>query len=581
MIVANHLTSAGPNELMTGLLDELRMLSDAANRPDLSDRLIQARGRVTDPTVRIVVTGQAGQGMSALVDALAGARVTRHGADQGLPVLVGNAVVPFERRSEHHPRIEVGTPSPLLAEGVVLVDAPGTYGADSAAAATVLELVAGADAVLFVSDASQEYTAPEIEFLTQLHRLCPAVIGVLTKIDLYNRWEDIQRANRSRLDAAQDGAGLDIPLLPVSALLSEASYQDGDELLAVESGVPQLVAYLRERVVADAERVVRDGVVNDVRTVSDHLAMAANAQLDAVRDPAGGGELVRRLHQAAADAERLRATSANWQLVLGDGTTEMMVSVEHDLRQRLRLLVREAEAEIMRCDPAPRWDTFDSWLRNKVAESVRANFVFAHVRATRLAGHVADCLALEGAAAVPSLSLGGTVAADQALGAVLPLEALESRRRGIGQRLINSLRGSYGGVLMVGVATSLAGLALVNPWSIGAGVLLGANSFWEDRKSRTTRRQSEAKVAVARLMDDVAFQVGDEIKYRLREVHRTMRDHFAGTVDELARTADQALAAAQQASYADATGRDARAAHLHDQLARLRDLRVRASALVR
>ena len=43
-----------------------------------------------------------------------------------------------------------------------------SYGADTAAAATVLELVSNADAVLFVSDASQEYLAPEIEFLCQL-----------------------------------------------------------------------------------------------------------------------------------------------------------------------------------------------------------------------------------------------------------------------------------------------------------------------------------------------------------------------------------------------------------------------------
>ena len=38
-----------------------------------------------------------------------------------------------------------------------------------------------ADAVLLVSDASQEYTEPEIDFLRQAMKLCPNVACVLTK----------------------------------------------------------------------------------------------------------------------------------------------------------------------------------------------------------------------------------------------------------------------------------------------------------------------------------------------------------------------------------------------------------------
>ena len=39
---------------------------------------------------------------------------------------------------------------------------------DSARAGAVLSLLPGGDAVLFVSDASQEYTEPEITFLRQI-----------------------------------------------------------------------------------------------------------------------------------------------------------------------------------------------------------------------------------------------------------------------------------------------------------------------------------------------------------------------------------------------------------------------------
>ncbi|HEY2204303.1 MAG TPA: EutP/PduV family microcompartment system protein [Pseudonocardia sp.] len=560
----------GPAE-MTALLDELRRLTDAADRPDLSDRLTRSRARVTDPTLRIVVVGEAGQGMSTLVDAVAGAPVTADGARRGLPVVVRHpGGGPAELVDG---RLVVGTPRPLLARGVELVDAPGSSGGGSPAAAEALRLATEADAVLFVSDASQEYTRPEIGFLTQLQRLCGTVVGVVTKIDLYPRWADVQGADRRHLT----NAGLDIPLLPVSALLSEAAQQEGDEVLGVESGVPQLLDFLRGHVVAEADTVLRRSVVNDVRTVSDHLALSLNAQLDALHDPARAGELVARLDHARAAADRLRQQSAGWQLTLGDGMTELTVEVEHDLRQRLRGLVRAAEADIMTADPAPRWERFDEWLQSKIAENVRANFVLAHVRSRSLSERVAERFAGEGAVSMPEPrldQLGGS------LDPVHPLEELDSRKAGLVQRVISSMRGSYGGILMVGVLTSLAGLALVNPWSIGAGVLLGANTFREDRTARTARRQAEAKVAVARLMDDVIFQVGNESRARLREVHRTLRDHFTALADETLRSTDDALAAAQRASQAHEEHRDARFAEVQDRLSALRGLRVRAAGLL-
>ncbi|MGH3671875.1 MAG: EutP/PduV family microcompartment system protein, partial [Pseudonocardiaceae bacterium] len=483
----------GSTARMIELLDRLRALTDAAGRPDLGTHLAQARGRVIDPRLRIVATGQTGQGMSSLIEAITNA------------------------------------PSDLLAGGsqdVELVDTPGTAGTDSARASAVLSVLPGAGAALFVSDASQEYTEPEIAFLCQIRQLCPTVIGVITKIDLYPRWADIQAANRAHLTRA----GLDIPLLPLSAAMSEVARRSVDAELAVESGVPQLVDFLRHQVVAEAAVVLRNAVINDVRFVSDHIAMALNAELNALNDPSCGVELVQRLLDAREAADRLRQRTANWQLVLGDGVTELAVDVEHDLRHRLRSVVREAEADIMASDPAKRWDEFGTWLDGRIAESVQNNFVLAHLRSRDLAEKVAARFVDEGQVAVPELYLDHT---GSVLDPVQSLEPLNSRKAGIVQRVITSVRGSYGGVLMVGLMTSLAGLVLVNPWSIGAGVVLGANTFWEDRKAHTARRQAEAKAAVARLMDDVIFQVGKESKYRLREAQRILRDHFTGIATEM------------------------------------------------
>jgi hypothetical protein len=572
----------GSTTAITELLDRLRLLTDAANRPDLGTHLAQARIRVTDPRLRIVVTGQTGQGMSSLVEAITGAPVTETG-DNG-PVVVSSSDSEFVRLvpaagaepdagAGPVPRVEIGAPNDLLAEGVVLIDTQGASGLDTARAGAVLSLLPAAGAVLFVSDASQEYTEPEIAFLRQIRQLCPTVIGVITKIDLYPRWVDIQRANRTHLT----DAGLDIPLLPLSSAMGEIARRSGDAQLAVESGVPQLVDLIRHRVIGAADVVLRNAVVNDVRFVSDHLAMALNAELDALNDPSCGAELVARLRDAWEAADRLRQRTANWQVVLGDGATELTVEVEHDLRHRLRSVVREAETNIMTSDPAKRWEEFGGWLDGCIAGAVQDNFVLAHTRCRDLAEKVATRFVAEGRLAVPELYLDHT---GSILDPVQSLEPLDSRRTGIVQRAISSVRGSYGGVLMVGLMTGLAGLALVNPWSIGAGVLLGANTFWEDRKSQTSRRQAEAKAAVARLMDDVIFQVGKESKYRLREAQRTLRDHFTTVATEMLRSADDAWRAAQEANQMHTEHRAGRIAEVHNALSDLRQLRLRAAALV-
>jgi len=580
------LTAAHPDctATMTDLLDQLRVLTAAARRPDLDTHLAQARARVSDPQMRIVVTGQSGQGMSSLVEALTGAPVTsteRGLADQVVVTYSDVACVrPIQATTPSVgvnnaavPRVELGAPNDLLAQGVVFIDSPGTSGTDSARASAVLSLAPGADAVLFVSDASQEYTEPEIAFLRQLRQLCPTIIGVITKIDLYPRWAEIQRANRTHLS----NAGLDVPLLPVSAAMSETARRSNDTELSIESGVPQLVDFLDHRVVGEADLVLRNAVINDVRFVSDHLAMALNAELDALNDPSCGAELLQQLHDARHAADQLRQRTANWQLVLGDGMTELTVDVEHDLRHRLRSVVREAETNIVTCEPTKRWEQFGSWLNGRITESVQDNFVLAHTRSRELAVKVAAKFTEEGRGALPELSLGDT---GSILDPVQSLEPLERRKAGMVQRVITSMRGSYGGVLMVGLMTSLAGLALVNPWSIGAGVLLGANTFWEDRKAHTSQRQAEAKAAVARLMDDVIFQVGNESRHRLRETQRTLRDHFTTVATEMLRSADAALQKAQHTNQIHTDQRADRITEVHDTLSKLRQLRVQAATLI-
>jgi len=154
-----------------------------------------------------------------------------------------------------------------------------------------------------------------------------------------------------------------------------------------------------------------------------------------------------------------------------------------------------------------------------------------------------------------------------------------SAKASVMAQLLTVMRGSYGGLLMVGLLTSLLKMPLVNWYSAAAALLLGANALWDDRKARKQRHQGEAKVSVARLMDDVVFQVGKESRNRLRAVQRALRDHFTDIATEVLRAADERLRVAEAAYGKYGDQREERIADLEVQLGKLGGLRSGADSI--
>jgi hypothetical protein len=522
-------------ELMTSaelvaLLDQASRLAGAAGRPDPVERLARAHARIAARQMRVVVIGAPGQGASSLVHVLKRAPADR------LP-------------------------------GATFVDAPGLPGSNQ----PVVPEPGSADVVLFVSDAGHEYGPAELDALSRIRAQGTAVAGVLTKIDAYPRWAEVQRANRSRLQAANLDSPT-IPLLPVSSALCNSGRQRGDDSLSVASGVPQLLEFLRDRIGTGVDPALRDWVLGEVRAVTDELAKIWNRELDALQG--AGDSPQQRQQRAVAELDRRQQLSAQWQLALSDGVTELMAQVDFDLRERLREVMELAEEHITTANPMRNWQQFDTSVRGKVEDNVQANFQLAAKRSLVLAAQVAAKLAgnpdgSHTGVALPQVQVAGP---DEALRRVKPMEPPNSG--GWFARVVNSLRGSYGGILMVGVLTSLAGLALISVWSVGAGVLLGLFTFWEDRKNGHERGKAEAKMAVSKLMDTVNFRVGDELRSQLRAVHRALRDHFTEINDQRLRTAADAVRAAATPNGGQ---HDARLSQLQNHLAELRQLRIRAT----
>ena len=585
-------------------------------RPDLEARLRQTRARLLDDRIRVLVVGEFKQGKSMLVNALVSAPVCpvyddvatavptvvqfaeepvltvvrqHDGADGPVEQRTTRSDVPLPELSEavaahvsesHNPgnrqklhHVEVGVPRHLLQAGLEIVDTPGVGGLNSVHGAATMSALPTADAVLLVSDASQEYTAPELEFLSRAVRLCPNVACVLTKTDLYPEWRRIAELDRGHLRTA----GVDAELIAVSSQVRWQAVTTGDLDLNAESGFAELEEYLVRRVLGQADLLSRRSTVHDVLAVTDQICDSLRAERAARSDPARAQEIVRELTGAQGRAAALKERSARWQHTLNDGVTDLNVDIDHDLRDRMREVTRLAEEEIDGGgDPTRTWEQLTTWVQQQVASAASANFVWATERARWLARQVATHFDDQREAVLPALR----TEASAALGAVREMKVREGESFSFGQQALTGLRGGYIGVLMFGFIGTIVGLSLLNPFSIGAGLLLGGKTISDERRRVVTRRQAEAKTVVRRYVDDVTFQVGKDSRDMLRGVQRDLRDHFTDLAEQLTRSLKESLTATERSATASKEDRVRRIAEIDTELARLETLQTRVGTLL-
>jgi hypothetical protein len=351
-----------------------------------------------------------------------------------------------------------------------------------------------------------------------------------------------------------------------------------DAALAEESGFKPLVEFLLRRVVGRADDLDRRSTSQDVLAVAEQLGTGMKAELAAQQDPERAEALVVELTRAKARADELRTRSSRWQVTLNDGVADLQSDIDYDLRDRFRTIGREAEQLIDDADPAEVWDQFADWFHQQVSSAASANFVWAAERTRWLAAQVAEHFAEGADIALPELRFS---ASEGMAGKVDPLARPEDEKFGVGQKLLTGMRGGYGGMLMIGMATTLAGMALLNPVSLGAGLLFGGKTVREERKRQLQRRRAEAKNAVRKHLDEVTFQVGKDSRDLLRRSQRQLRDHFSGLAEEVSTSLAASVQAAQSALRTDTSERERRIRDLKAEIARVDGLAERARALVR
>jgi hypothetical protein len=586
----------------------------ADGRDDLTVRLDQARARLEDAAFHVLVVGEFKQGKSTLVNALLGVDVCP--VDDDIATAVPTAVQWSERPTaavlfrppdadddavgdppdpirEEIPvaevrryatenrfgdtdvrriqSIEVGLPIELLRNGLVIVDTPGVGGLGSAHSTVTMGALPMAEAVLFVSDASQEFTAPEIDFMERARQLCPNLVCVLTKTDFYPAWRKIEEIDRGHLDRLK----ITTPTLAVSSALHASALEHGDDALDAESGFPALLDHLKTKIVGKAEELTVGAVVGDLHAVIDQLEGHFEERKAALGDPEGAEARVAELEAAKVRADELKSRAARWQQTLSDGGQDLTAEVDHDLRARFRKINQQVDDALEEVDPADVWPEFEPWLYRRVAEDVVYNHQFLLQQSQVLARTVAEHFDLERAHSPIAIAAGDPTTA---LGQIDVDADLEARKMTAAQQGMAGLRGGYIGTLMFGALGGMLGIAL-GPLPIGIGLVMGRKSLRDEKARQLAQRRAQAKNVQRRYMDEANFMVNKDSRDALRRINRQLRDHFQVIAEEQSRSVGETLTAIQNAVRGDQNTRKKEQADVDAELKRIADLRKRVEMI--
>lgn len=573
-------TPAGPAAVgeVVAALDAGQLEARRRGRSDLGAHLDQARSRLVDQPVSVVVVGEFKRGKSTLINALLQSAVCPVDADvvTAVPTTVRWApeprVVTFHRSEDggrleeqavpldslqqwvteaadpadpHRERaVEVGLPHRMLRSGLQLVDTPGVGGLDSAHGFLTLGALRWAQGVLFVTDAAQELTGPELAFLRTALARCPRTALVVTKTDLHPQWRRIVELDRQHLA----DAGIDVPVIAVSSFLRLRAAHD--PALNAESGFGNLVTFLARDIVARCRTDAARTAAQEVTFVSDQLAQESAAEQAVLATPGQRAQVVTDLSRLESKAAALAHPTATWQQLLADGVQDLFADVEHDLQARLRTVLTEAEQVIEQGDPQTTWADTEVWLRRQVAIVTEQNRDLLTVRAADLATSVAEQFDLQAGTSLavrlePDVdALAGVALASKASlvmpgGRLAPL--MMAARTSLylpmvmGSMAVNLISG---GVI---VHLAIAGISA----TLGAGI--GSKIIKDERTRQRTYRQQQAKAAVRRFVDEVAFVMNKQTRDGLRTTQRQLRDDFQQRALLLQASATAAVAAARKA----------------------------------
>ena len=591
------------------LIIEVAKLLQRIGRTDLAERASIAAARLRRPSTVVCVVGEFKQGKSSLINALLGqsvcpvdddlatsaitlvrwgeqpSAIVRRKAESGVagdpPITqtitineVNDWVSEIGNPGNHKrvDRVEIIVPSPLLKQGLVIVDTPGMGGLGAGHAAATLSFLPFADGLIFVSDASAELSAPEVEFLRRASELCPTVLFAQTKIDLYPNWQRIMDLNRGHFQRA----GFAPPMVAVSSALRAEALRRKDKSLNDLSRVPDVVKHLSDDVVGPAKATATKRSIADVSAIAGQVLAGMRAEKAILADPATAAEALRALEQAKGRLEFLRGPGAKWNVLVGDRVADLSNNVNYRFRGSTRNISRMMDERIEQLTKGDEWDELTRYIQTVVADEVTQVFVDLEQGRGSVRAEVVDLLREEHLD-LAELSPIGTGFDVTEMWQGKALEQGSSGGKKAFTTTITSIRGAQGGIYMFGMLgtflpTAAGVLIASNPVLLGIGAVFGGMGLADDRKRKIAARRQAARSQVRQFLDDVQFEMGNQIGNLIREIQRDLRDEFTERITELVRTYADTATRAQADAQSSTQDRQKRATELDTTIAALTTL---------
>ncbi len=238
--------------------------------------------------------------------------------------------------------VEVFHPSPLLRNGVVLIDTPGIGSTFRHNTEATLNFLPQCDAALFVVSADPPVTEVEVDFLKAVRPRVARLFFIINKVDYLSEEEKgallhfVRNALREQVEIKEE-----TPIFCVSARQGLEARQSVDAALWKRSGLEEVRSHLIDFLVRDKTRALQEALANKAwETITDVL-MRLRIAIRSLQMPLA--ELDERLQifeKKLQEAGRQQIVMRD--LLAGDRkrTVEFLEEQAEHLRQKARVYLK-------------------------------------------------------------------------------------------------------------------------------------------------------------------------------------------------------------------------------------------------
>jgi hypothetical protein len=180
--------------------------------------------------------------------------------------------------------VQIRTPSPLLRNGVRIVDTPGVGSVFRHNTDTAYARLPQCDAALFVLSADQPASEAELEFLHEVRKYAGRIFFLLNKIDILGEADtaEIERFSRRVLAEA---VGQDIRLFPVSAAQALAGKAADDPARLEASRLPVFAEALERFLMEEKGALLLDAAASGLARLTARIRLETELERNSLALP--------------------------------------------------------------------------------------------------------------------------------------------------------------------------------------------------------------------------------------------------------------------------------------------------------